>query len=92
MDWGWNEEAVWNPAKEASKRFRMQIPADVTLCEPSVRVLSNSSTFRGESIVMLVLALGLLQLTVTPKICLFSVSGISLNRIEDFENGVRFVL
>ncbi|KAK6630495.1 hypothetical protein RUM43_014840 [Polyplax serrata] len=50
VKWAWNSKALWNPAKEASKRFRMKLPADVTLCEPAVRVCRNNLSLRGISI------------------------------------------
>lgn len=49
VKWAWNSKALWNPAKEASKRFRMKLPADVTLCEPAVRVCRNNLSLRGKN-------------------------------------------
>ncbi|KAL0275124.1 UNVERIFIED_CONTAM: hypothetical protein PYX00_003083 [Menopon gallinae] len=50
VNWVWDSKAIWNPAREASKKFRMQLPSDVTLCEPSVKVYTNNSTLRGISL------------------------------------------
>ncbi|EEB13955.1 hypothetical protein Phum_PHUM268580 [Pediculus humanus corporis] len=50
VNWAWDSKDVWNPAKEASRRFRMQLPADVTFCDPAVRVCGNISTLKGISL------------------------------------------